>query len=134
VGALAVPAAAHRPTIEHAEIGGQQIACGATVLTFTDDAVLTERRHEHPLGGGRTRLVVIAKLTRGHLVDAAGNVYRASGGRTLNLVPEGARAGGHAHTHYVIRGNAFRGTVNLHVRLSATSEPVFRNNGSCAPA
>jgi hypothetical protein len=132
--AVATPALAGKPSSETLELAGQQIACGETVLTFTNDAVLTERRHEHALGQDRTRVVVIAKLTRGHLVDEDGNSYRVTGGRTLNLIPEGKGAGGHAHTRYVIRGHGLHGTVNLHVYLSESSEPVFRNNGSCTLA
>ena len=129
--AVATPALADRPSIETLDLAGQQIACGETVLTFTDDAALTERSHEHALGGNRTRIVALSKLTSGHLVDENEQVYRVTGGRMLNLIPEGRGAGGHAHTRYVIRGHGLHGTVNLHVYLSESSDPVFRNNGTC---
>jgi hypothetical protein len=132
--AVATPALAGRASIETIDLAGQPIACGETLLTFTDDAVLTDRSHEHALGQDRIRILANAKLTRGHLVDEDGNSYRVTGGRTLNVILEGKGAGGHAHTRYVIRGHGLHGTVNFHVYLSETFDPVFRNNGNCTLA
>jgi hypothetical protein len=129
--AVATPALAGKPSIETEVLAGEAITCGETLLTFTDDAVLTDRSHEHALGQDRVRVVAISKLTRGHLVDEDGNSYRVAGGRTLNVILEGKGAGGHAHTRYVIRGHGLHGTVNFHVYLSESFDPIFRDTGNC---